>query len=82
MGFFDRKVNDSFDAIFDLDRDGNLDIFEQLRKSEYLENELKKNNEDEFEDEFDDELDDESDDDLDDESDDDFDDELDEEFDD
>lgn len=78
MGFFDRKVNDSFDAIFDLDRDGNLDIFEQLRKSEYLENELKRNNEDEFEDEFEDELDD----DLEDESDDEFDDEADEEFDD
>lgn len=60
MGFFDRKVNDSFDEIFDLNRDGNLDIFEQLRKSEYLENELKKNTDDEFDyeyDESDDELD-------------------------
>ncbi len=60
MGFFDRKVNDSFDEIFDLNRDGNLDIFEQLRKSEYLENELKKTTDDEFDyeyDESDDELD-------------------------
>lgn len=61
MGFFDRKVNDSFDEIFDLNRDGTLDIFEQLRKSEYLENELEKNTDDESDyeyDESDDELDD------------------------
>lgn len=67
MGFFDTKVNDSFDEVFDLNRDGNLDIFEQIRKSEYLENELRKDRDDEEDELEDDEFEDELDDDMDDE---------------
>ncbi len=79
MGFFDTKVNDSFDEVFDLNRDGNLDIFEQIRKSEYLENELRKDRDDEddeFEDELEDDEDDEFEDELEDDEDDEFEDEL------
>lgn len=36
MGFFDEEVNNSFDAMFDEDRDGILDPSEQAYRSTYL----------------------------------------------
>lgn len=36
MGFFDRDVNNGFDAMFDLNRDGVLDSCEQGLEFEYL----------------------------------------------
>lgn len=38
MGFFDNDVRNGFDALFDFDRDGNLDPFEQGMEFMALEN--------------------------------------------
>lgn len=39
MGFFDNKVDNSFDAMFDFDRDGKLDFGERAAQFEYMEHE-------------------------------------------
>ena len=36
MGFFDRDVTNSFDKMFDLDRDGSLDAFEQAMQFDFI----------------------------------------------
>ena len=36
MGFFDEKVDNGFDALFDMNRDGVLDTWEQGLRYEYL----------------------------------------------
>ena len=40
MGFRDRDVESSLDEMFDLDRDGRLDIGEQALELEFLEREM------------------------------------------
>lgn len=37
MGFWDRDVENSFDRMFDYNRDGHLDMFEQAMQYEFLE---------------------------------------------
>ena len=39
MGFFDDSVDNSFDAMFDFDRDGELDVTERAAQFEYMEHE-------------------------------------------
>ena len=40
MGFWDREVRDSFDSLFDLNRDGLLDPAEQSFQLEFLTREM------------------------------------------
>ena len=63
MGFFDRQVNSGFDDMFDLNRDGVLDGFEQGLQFEYIDRTSRgldpfdDSNDDEEEDEYDEILD-------------------------
>lgn len=41
MGFWDRDVENSFDRMFDYNRDGHLDMFEQAMQFEFLEEEMR-----------------------------------------
>ena len=54
MGFWDMDVDNSFDGLFDLNRDGMLDLAEQTYQLDYLEREMR---EDDDLDEEDDDLD-------------------------
>ena len=67
MGFWDDEVRDSFDRMFDFDRNGKLDPIERGMRAEYL---SKGSFDDDDDDEDDDEDDDFDDDDLDDDEDD------------
>ncbi len=51
MDFFDREVDGSFDEMFDMDRDGDLDPIEQGMQLEFLEHDGS------FDDDTDDEMD-------------------------
>lgn len=59
MGFWDRDVENSFDRMFDYNRDGHLDMFEQAMQFEFLEDETRSmagdvvDDSDSFDDEFD-----------------------------
>ena len=50
MGFWDREVRNSFDAMFDFNRDGHLDFVEQATQFDFFEESIK---EDKCEDEED-----------------------------
>ena len=41
MGLFDNDVEDSFDSLFDMDRDGKLDSSEENLKMEFIDDCLK-----------------------------------------
>lgn len=41
MGFWNREVRDSFDEMFDFNRDGHLDSFEEAMKFEFIEESMK-----------------------------------------
>ena len=41
MGFWDREVRDGFDAMFDFNRDGHLDPFEQAMQFDFIEEGMK-----------------------------------------
>ncbi|MEZ3488218.1 MAG: hypothetical protein K1W22_16960 [Lachnospiraceae bacterium] len=41
MGFWDREVRDGFDAMFDFNRDGQLDPFEQAMQFDFIEEGMK-----------------------------------------
>lgn len=47
MGFWDREVRDSFDEMFDYNRDGHLDSFEQAMQYDFFEESLKSDSSDE-----------------------------------
>ena len=59
MGFWDRDIENSFDRMFDYNRDGHLDMFEQAMQFESLEDETRSmagdvvDDSDSFDDEFD-----------------------------
>lgn len=59
MGFWDRDIENSFDRMFDYNRDGHLDMFEQAMQFEFLEDETRSmagdvvDDSDSFDDEFD-----------------------------
>ena len=42
MGFWDREVRDSFDSLFDLNRDGMLDPAEQAFQLDFLTREMER----------------------------------------
>lgn len=44
MGFSDRDVRDSFDEMFDFNRDGHLDAFEQAMQFDFLEEGIRSTN--------------------------------------
>lgn len=41
MGFWDREVRDSFDAMFDFNRDGRLDVCEEAMQFDFIEEGIK-----------------------------------------
>ena len=41
MGFWDGDVENSFDRMFEYNRDGHLDMFEQAMQFEFLEEEIR-----------------------------------------
>ncbi len=41
MGFWDREVRDTFDSLFDLNRDGMLDLAEQAFQLDFLTRKMK-----------------------------------------
>lgn len=54
MGFWDKEVRDGFDGIFDYNRDGQLDIFEQAMQYEFYKESMKSDSSDDDDDEDDD----------------------------
>ncbi len=50
MGFWDREVRDSFDSLFDLNRDGMLDPTEQAFQLDFLTREMEGDSEEHDED--------------------------------
>ena len=53
MGFFDREVRDSFDGLFDLNRDGVLDPAEQAFQMDFITRDMEEQNNIDDEDELD-----------------------------
>lgn len=53
MGFFDRDVENSFDSLFDLNRDGVLDAVEQGFQLDFLMKDMESDSSDDDEDEDD-----------------------------
>ncbi len=44
MGFWDRKVEGSFDSLFDMNRDGTLDPVEQALQLDFLTRQMEEDN--------------------------------------
>ena len=53
MGFWDREVRDSFDSLFDLNRDGMLDPAEQAFQLDFLTREMEDNASEEYDEDLD-----------------------------
>lgn len=53
MGFWDREVRDSFDSLFDLNRDGMLDPAEQAFQLDFLTREMEGNASEEYDEDLD-----------------------------